>query len=967
MLTLLAPLLLQIAPAEVFISEETLAPVVVEELQPSYEVVAAGSRLVAANPSSVGEQLILFGYSQDGVLEWERSVPLPPEAEFQDLEISEDGQTVFLLLSEDGFTIGVGNHPELNAFGFDAHTGGELWTHTLPNFGGVLGGSEIDGALDYAAGRLALLANIPGDFSTGDQHRVQVLDAASGAVLSTGAVQPEEMDGIAISPAGNFLATWRNNWTLHCYSATDAASLWMKSIPTTQVAPNHSGEVNAVLFDESETRIIRCEEVAVRALSTASGNTLWLSEVLDAKEAVNYGPDRVFVCGRTNVGLDPGDSYRWALLDTTDGSEVWSGQTPALAPYTPIFEGNGPHAAVDLARERIAFRDRGLYVVDAASGSLVGTGSFASALGGDRGLFALANGHWLGRVNVNPWSAQEDFVWVLDSDGALVWGDAWLEPTPYDAFPLTMEVRGEASQIHLMHGYGGVVAPTEGFYQVRDSKGLRVLAEWPASFPVQTGKWETGPLGQRVLSIQEGTFSSGWELFDAWNGEALASGSLLGVSASSYTEAAWSSSGDFAIARVADMDLFIARYDSAGTEIWNLNHNALPGTSKRHLGLHWDSESGDLVAAYSAFGAKESAYMVRFDPGSGQVRDIAGFNFWDWDPEVSFGSSVDEVLAIETDSAANRTYFILEGRSSFVDDSVWGIVVDNEDWSVLDAKLLLSAHQIHDYSPNGVAFSPEAGTALVTGVAWSDMDGPPSEIRTDLFELPSFATMATVYRPTVTLPAASEGLYLSEGVAAIRHGTSLDEAWPEWTMELLDVASGESLASLESDAEVASDSPWAALPAESGWSALLFGRLDAGDANSVVQTIGVAPLLGTPDSMEGAGGAVLFALRAGPQHAGKSFQLLGSLTGWDQPGVFGGAEVPLTFDTYTRSTLIFAGAGPWVGSAGVLDADGAGTAFLDLPDVFPAGSGVTAYHAALVFGANGEVDFVSQPVQLTQE
>jgi hypothetical protein len=102
--------------------------------------------------------------------------------------------------------------------------------------------------------------------------------------------------------------------------------------------------------------------------------------------------------------------------------------------------------------------------------------------------------------------------------------------------------------------------------------------------------------------------------------------------------------------------------------------------------------------------------------------------------------------------------------------------------------------------------------------------------------------------------------------------------------------------------------------------------------------------------------SIQFRLSVGAQHRGQLYLLLGSF-GSLHPGISlgGGVSLPLQpLDPWFVHTVSYPNLAPFVGSLGVLGADGTATVQLDLSTAqLGALQGTQAYHAALVFGPSG--------------
>jgi hypothetical protein len=71
-----------------------------------------------------------------------------------------------------------------------------------------------------------------------------------------------------------------------------------------------------------------------------------------------------------------------------------------------------------------------------------------------------------------------------------------------------------------------------------------------------------------------------------------------------------------------------------------------------------------------------------------------------------------------------------------------------------------------------------------------------------------------------------------------------------------------------------------------------------------------------------AGGAVPLVINLGPSNAGASYLVLGTSSGTGTGVTIGAYTFPLTFDVFMRQSIHFAGALPFLGTVGALDANG---------------------------------------------
>jgi hypothetical protein len=110
----------------------------------------------------------------------------------------------------------------------------------------------------------------------------------------------------------------------------------------------------------------------------------------------------------------------------------------------------------------------------------------------------------------------------------------------------------------------------------------------------------------------------------------------------------------------------------------------------------------------------------------------------------------------------------------------------------------------------------------------------------------------------------------------------------------------------------------------------------------------------------------ILTLRAGVEHAGKPYLVVGSMSG-TRPGIsLGALTLPLNFDAYT-GLLAMAPNGLILGSQGFLDASGGATATFRMQSVVPLSMvGRVLHHAYIVVASDlSAVDFASNAVPLT--
>jgi len=101
---------------------------------------------------------------------------------------------------------------------------------------------------------------------------------------------------------------------------------------------------------------------------------------------------------------------------------------------------------------------------------------------------------------------------------------------------------------------------------------------------------------------------------------------------------------------------------------------------------------------------------------------------------------------------------------------------------------------------------------------------------------------------------------------------------------------------------------------------------------------------------ESAGGQQQLELDAGADHAGGLYLVVGSLLGTSPGTPYGGLTLPLNFDLYMLQTINRANGPVYQNTLGFLDANGLGSATLNLPpSAGPGLVGLHADHAAVIF------------------
>jgi hypothetical protein len=133
--------------------------------------------------------------------------------------------------------------------------------------------------------------------------------------------------------------------------------------------------------------------------------------------------------------------------------------------------------------------------------------------------------------------------------------------------------------------------------------------------------------------------------------------------------------------------------------------------------------------------------------------------------------------------------------------------------------------------------------------------------------------------------------------------------------------------------------------------------LPAGVVTGLTSKSPPSSMTGAPDQVSlSAGGSQVLSLNVGASEAGKSYQVLGTVSG-DTPGfVYTGMMIPLNPDPYTVFTLLNPNSPLLNGSGGVLNSLGQATAVLTLPPASdPSMAGLTVHHAGVVLEILGTI------------
>jgi hypothetical protein len=131
-------------------------------------------------------------------------------------------------------------------------------------------------------------------------------------------------------------------------------------------------------------------------------------------------------------------------------------------------------------------------------------------------------------------------------------------------------------------------------------------------------------------------------------------------------------------------------------------------------------------------------------------------------------------------------------------------------------------------------------------------------------------------------------------------------------------------------------------------------------SRAAIVRVRIAPLTGTPGTIsESLGGLQSLRLNAGPAHAGQIYVVIGGASGTMPGANFGPFHVPLNLDAYTTFTLANVNVGPFVNTFGILDANGRGTAGIQLPGGLVGVAGLVVHHTFGVVDGSNNLLFVS--------
>ena len=941
----------QVLPPEAQQSWAEPAPVVSLDSLYSYRVVAEGNWVISAGETADELSVGLVARDADGVVQWERDLPKPAEGFwFGKLELDLASNLVVTLLR------GEENGQEfLRVEASSLQDGSSVWTRTVPAFSS---GDFLFGFMDVQQGRIALASTFISS-PPAPQTQARVLELTTGADLSIGPVIPGEAEGVTLAPSGNEFVVWQLDGRMDAFDAATCALLWSVDIPVAPTNPGGGYGVNDLEYDAAESRLIRTDGLVTRAFDAADGSPLWTYTGVNARDAELYGSDRVFVAGVDGVGAMSGATDRFAMLDVSSGIPVWESSVPSVSTAITVPYLKHTHAKADEVNGRIAFRRTGLFVLDAESGSLLGQGQFKRE-GSLFELHLLDNGRWAGGNTILFPSNDPEITQVFDGLGIELWNAKWEAATPKVSRPSTFEVHESGETFSAVQLFGDFLTVlNEGLYEERSTTDGSLLNAWELPFYTPESGWRTSPDGAR-LSYEEsvGSFVR-VGVVDTISGNILGEVEVFGGSALD-TQRVWTADSQdvFTFWRSGQDSLRLVRMDREGNLIWSKLVSEF-GFDKSDLRILWDEAAGEILLGHAELTMTAAElHFLRVDPQQG---DVLGEVVW---TDGATAPPFDyELLGMEIDPIADRLYAVAQlGDSS--SNGLFVVAFERSTLTFAGVQTLVPLGPSVDFDPEGVAFSADRSSLAVAGSGAQVSGGGPAPVRIGVVDLPSLAPRFDVARPIDTATHFAQSSFLGDDVLAVRYGGAPSSTLPSAELELFSAESGASLASYSTADGAILDGMLAGLNADQGWSALLFGKQATDDASPEIQRLDVGPLLSSPDALGFQGGAVEFALRAGPAHAGKLFMLLGSVSGFAPPILFGGVEIPLVYDEYTLTTLLSAGLGPWAGSVGVLDAQGSSTAGIAIPTLTSTGLGITGYHAAIVFGTQGSIDFVSQPVSL---
>lgn len=143
-------------------------------------------------------------------------------------------------------------------------------------------------------------------------------------------------------------------------------------------------------------------------------------------------------------------------------------------------------------------------------------------------------------------------------------------------------------------------------------------------------------------------------------------------------------------------------------------------------------------------------------------------------------------------------------------------------------------------------------------------------------------------------------------------------------------------------------------------------RVTMSDGTAAIMLAHCGSFNGAPKCISAAtGGAHDLFLDGGTAQAGNTYLVVGSVTGTTPGFNVGPIHVPLNNDPYFSITVQFANTPAYMNTFGTLDAEGQGTATINIPAGIPSLAGLTLNHAFLGFSPLGALKFASEAASLT--
>ena len=916
------------------------------------EVVAAGDVVVAGSLQQDDELVLLRAFDGDGSPLWEQSLPVGVPHPLEDLELSADGSTLYSLYQRPG------DRPRFELRTVDAQTGVEGWSRTFTFDGSA---DSRRGSLAAEGGRVAAL--IDRTFESGpNSSRVRTLSDVDGSDIATSAAFDFALTRLAFSPSGATAVLFERDGSMAAIDAGTGGTLWAVDPPTTPSPLPLGSGVTEIVWDASETVLARTDGAATVAYDAGTGSEIWSQSALEARDVIPYGADRFFVVGQQGLGsTQTGATLEVGMLDAATGAVLWSKTESSLSLSSSALFVQVTHAAADLSRDRVAMRNKGLWVYDAATGAGFGFNSFTGSSGSNSPLFSLDDGTWVGGNGNTLAFSDARIVEAFDDQVQFEWFVKAFDEEIAPTRPALLRHVEGTNLVHLLWEYDPQISlfPSSGTWEVRDATDGALLASWPTPFwSPQTGV-ELDPGGLRVATIRDSCCSSPSifvDVYDALTGASIGEVELNEDIFGNERDVAWSLDGSrFTCAWVNSNGLRAGGFLANGQLAWTQTVS-IPGAA--NIGeptVGYDAATGDiLVSVDFRVGGDQALAVTRLGAqGGAQLGQL----IWDGDGPASTVPDSD-VVGFVTDAATALTYLTVEVGQNGFEDEVTVIAIDAATMTVTAEHTVAPAGVTVKYGTGGTALIPDDSALIVVGTAPLAPPNPTAGVQIDVLELPDLTPRFTAQRATNNSFNGLQVDVVNREVAALRNGIGnffpLDNA----QLEVFDLSDGDTLAEVDESDGVLTSSVLAAVDDR----IVMFGQPVGDSDTTVVQGWAVAPLLSGPDSIPVAGGSVDFLLDVGTERAGDPYLVVGSITGTEPGTPVGSVVVPIVVDGYTQMTLLSASTGPFVNTSGLVDGDGLARARIDVPTQ-PGLVGTTVFHAAVLFESGGSVDFTTQPVQ----